>query len=151
MRETRATVRAVGERVAEAAVAGIEQLAQAVVAGGAVGRDGCARLARARALADKEAGLPGRLDRLRRHVLDARERRRLVRKTGEETLDGVAIGLDLEQHPARVVQDVAVQPHLLGKAVDVGPEADSLDRPVHARADARHVVDRFWRPVSTRP
>ena len=56
-REARTAVRAVGERVAVAPVGGVEQLGQAVGAGRAVGRDGGARLAARRALADREAAL----------------------------------------------------------------------------------------------
>ena len=119
-RESRAAVRAVDERVAVAAVVGVEQLVQAVGAGRGVGRDaasgdaaatGCrrsrtrrGRSARASsattarpppAAAPRPAGAPG------------------------TARPGVA-ALDLDQHAARVVQHKPGQPELARQPVDVG-------------------------------
>ena len=103
-------VRAVDERVAEAPVARIEQLGEAVGAGRAVRSDRRARLAAGRALADREAALAELLERLGRDPLDRGERRRLERQPGQEALDRVGRRLHLDHHAARVVQHVAGQP-----------------------------------------
>ena len=139
-REAGAAVGAVGERVAKAPVGGVEQLGEAVGAGGAVGRDRGARLAAGRALPDREAELAELLERLGHHPLDRGERRRLGGQAGEEALDRLARGLDLDHHAARVVQHVAGEPHLVGQPVHVGAEAHALDRPLDPRTDAAHAT-----------
>ena len=135
-REARPAVGAVGERVAKAAVGGIEQLGEAVGAGGAVGRNRGARLPVARALADREAELAGVLERLGHHAFDVRQRRRLRGQPLEEALDRLRRRLDLHHHAARVVVHVARHAELAREAIDVGAKADALDRALHPRANA---------------
>src|ERR1700733_685593 len=69
-RKARTAVGAVDERVAIAAVAGVEQLAQAVGAGRAVGRDGRVDRSTARAVEDLESTVAVRLALLGEHPLD---------------------------------------------------------------------------------
>ena len=134
---------AVDERVAVAAVGGVEELFEAGVAHRAVGRHERVRRPAAGALEDAEAGRAAARDALVRDRLDRRERRRLARQALEEALDRRRVALDLEHDAALVVADEAVEPERLGEAEDVRPEPDALDRAVDARADARG-----HRPVS---
>ena len=138
--EARAAVGAVRERIAKAAVLGIEQLRETVGAGGAVGGDRGARLAVTRALTDDEPDLPRLRHRLGGHALDVGQRRRLRLQPGEEALDRLRLRLHLHDHAARVVEDVPGHSELTGQPVDVGPEAHPLDRALHARAYATHPV-----------
>ena len=134
-REARAAVGAVDERVAVAAVGGVEQLGEAVVAGGAVGRDRGARLAAA-------PGCRGSRSRARRarSSCSAVTRARPARAAAPRpaAAPGSArpprLGASTSTtHAARVVQHVARQAQLVGQPVDVGPEADALDRALDAR------------------
>ena len=118
-----------------AAVGGVEQLAQAVVARGRVGRDERGRRAVSLALDDREArGARGR-DVGGRDPLDRGERRRLAGEPLEERVDRRRLALGLQQHAALVVEHPAREPQLAGEAVHERPEPDALHRPLHARAD----------------
>ena len=127
-REARPAVGAVDERVAVAPVGGVVKLAQAVLAGRPVGRDRRVRLAAARALGDAEAGLAPRREPFPQHPLDHGQRWSVGTEPGQEPVDGAGLALDLDEHPAHVVQHVARQAELGGQTVDVGPEADALHR-----------------------
>jgi hypothetical protein len=129
-REPWAAVRAVDERVATTAIAGIEQLRQALLAGGAVGCHGrvCGTAGRARK--DRKPGFAGRPTVLGADALDQGEWRRLRPKPREESFDCVGVALDLEQYPSRVVEHEAAQVELTGEPVDVGAEADALHRAI---------------------
>ena len=70
-----------------------------------------------------------------RDRFDRRERRRLGRQPRQKALDGVGRALDLEQHPALVVQHEAAEPELGGEPEDVGAEADALDGALDPGAD----------------
>ena len=138
-REARPAVGAVDERVAEAPVARVEQLGQAVGAGRAVGRDRGPRLAaRAGSRGSRSRARPAPRRCSADDPLDRGQRRRLERQPGEEALDGLGRRLDLDHHAARVVEHVAGHAQLAGQPVDVGPEADALDRPLDAGADPAH-------------
>ena len=139
-REARPAVRAVRERVAKAAVRGVEQLGEAVRARGGVRRDRRLRLAAARALADREAQLPGLRQRLRDHALHLRERRGLRRHAHEEAVDRLGRRLHLHDHPARVVEHVPGDSQLTGQPVHVRPEPHPLHRALDAGADAAHAT-----------
>ena len=137
-REARAAVGAVQERVAEAPVGRVEQLAQAVLAGGDVGGDERGRGPAARGLDDLEAGRRQRLDGLREHPLDDRQRRRVVAQAGEERRDALRRPLHLHQHAALVVEHEPVERQLAGEPVHERPEADPLHHALHPRAGADH-------------
>jgi len=97
-REARPAVRAVDERIAEAAVGRVEQLAQAVGAGRGVGRDRGVGRASGRTRADGELGLAARGPLLGDDALDHGERRRVGAQARQELLDRIRTPLDLEQH-----------------------------------------------------
>ena len=78
-----------------------------------------------------------RLERLGMHALDGGQRRRLGGQPREERRDRRLVALDLEQHPALVVEHEAAERQLAGQAVDVRAEADALDDAVDASPDAR--------------
>ena len=153
-REPWPAVGAVGERVAKAAIAGVEDLGEAVGAGGAIGRDRGPRLAVAGALANREAALAGLLQRLGDHPLHVRQGRGLGRQPREEALDRLRRRLDFNHHAARIIEHVPGHAELPGQPVDVWAKADSLDRALDARADAAQ-AELSWgrlRPwLSTRP
>ena len=83
-REARPAVRAVDERVAEAAVGRVAQLGEAVVAGRRVRRHQCVGVTLADALDDAELALAGRRERVAVDALDDGQRRRLAGEPGEE-------------------------------------------------------------------
>ncbi len=63
-------------------------------------------------------------------MLDDSERRGLCEQTRCEGLDFVTGAADLDEHPGRVVADVADETVFAGEPVDEGPEPDALH---HAR------------------
>ncbi len=135
-REARAAVGAVHERVAVAPVGRVEQLPQAVLAGGRVGRDRRLGLAVALAGDDPKAVLPGGL-----HVpcvdpLHRRQRRRLGGEPVEEPGHRALLTLDLQQHTVLVVEHPPADLGLLRQAEDVRAKAHALHRPLHPRPDA---------------
>ena len=132
-REAGPAVRAVDERVAVAAVGRVEQLGEAGVAGRGVGRHACGRRSAA-ARGDREASLTGRREIAGGHRLHAREGRRLGRQASEEPLHVAGVALDFDRHAARVVEDEARESELGCEAMDVGPEADTLNDPVDPHA-----------------
>ena len=76
----------------------------------------------------------------RRHLarldaLDRGEGRGVGGQALQEAVDRRAVGLDLDDHPAGVVEHEAGEAEVAGQAVHVGPEADPLHRPLHAHAD----------------
>ena len=135
-REPRAAVGAVDEGIAKPAIAGVEELPQASLAGRRIGRDRCVSDVAVRALADREAAGARRLELLGRDALDRRERWRVGSETIEEPGD-VGVGpLDLQENAVGVVEHEAAEPELAGQPVDVRPKADALDRAVHAHPGA---------------
>ena len=119
-----------------AAVTGVEELRQALVAGRAVGGHAGIRLAGAAALPDLESRLAARRQRRAQHPLHLRQRRRLRREAPDEGVERRLVPLHFDQHPALVVQDEPGQPELTRQAVDVGPEAHALHHSLHAGAHA---------------
>ena len=100
-REARAALRAVDERVAVAAVGRVEELAQAVVAGGDVGRDR-ARCGLSPALsAIVKVGSPRLGTPVRCHCVDTRQRRGLALERQAEGVEGARVALRLDRrHPS---------------------------------------------------
>ena len=137
-RETGAAIRAVDERVAEAAIAGVAQLGQAVVAGRRVVRDERVGVAARDALDDAEVALARRGEPIAVDALDDGERRRLAGQPCEEALDGVRPAVDLEHDPALVVEHEAAELLLAREPVDERAEARRPGRrPALARARAQ--------------
>src|SRR6185503_7146986 len=102
-REAGPAVRAVDERVAEAAITGIAQLRQAVVAGRLVVGDERVGIASCDALDDAEVALARRGEPIAVDALDDGERWRLAGQAREEALDGGGLPVDLQHHPALVI------------------------------------------------
>ena len=138
-REARAAVRAVDERVAVAAVAPgrtapRRQSSQVAVSGA----DARARLAAAR----RSRGSRSRARRSGASAsvgdaLDARQRRRLARQPRRGTRSTASASPSTSSSTPRAsLSTQPARPSSLGEPVDVGPEADALDRPLDARADA---------------
>ena len=159
-REPRPAVGAVDERVPVAAVAGVEQLRQAVVAGRAVGGDQRVGLAPGRRFYDPKTALTRNRDRRgfdRSHV---GKRRGLGAQAGEEAPDAIGVTLDLELDAALVVQHPAREIELLGEPEDERPEADALHRAGDPHGDPpsgakrgrhRHSCGRRLNSLSTKP
>ena len=133
-REPRAAVGAVDERVPVAAIAGIEQLPDAVITGRRVGRKSRFGPARRSAREDAKPALPARCQRLDRQVVHSSEWRRRVREPREQLVHPARFSLRLEQRTGRLVEHVTPEPEFLGQPVDEGTKADSLDRPGHVDA-----------------
>ena len=110
----------------------IEQLGQAVGAGGGVGGDLGIRGLALRAFDDLEPAVADRLPRFRDHPVDRGQRRRLSRQPGQEPLHGRVAALHLDQHAVRIVQDEPGQTQLTRQPEHVGAESDPLHRAVHA-------------------
>ena len=141
--EARAAVRAVDEGIAVAAVGGIEQLAQAVVAGRDVGGHGHA----ARTPPDRLATIakperPRAAIELTRTRVECGEGRRVALQTREEARHVGFGAFDLDQDAARVVGDEAGQTEARRQCVHEGPEADALHDSfeTHPAADAKDLV-----------
>ena len=137
--EARAALRAVDERVAEAAVARVEELAQTVVAGGDVGGDQRRPGSRG-ALGDRERGVPERRQRLADNRVYPRQRRRFLLQPGAEGFQTGRIPLGLDHNPVTVVQNEAAERVAAGERVDEGAEPDALDDPGHTEAAALHAA-----------
>jgi hypothetical protein len=140
-REARPAVGAVDERVAVAAVGGVEELGEAGVAGRGVGSDrGVGAPADARADAEPRLARVG--DRLAGHRFDRRERRRVAVQPREEVVDRLA--LDLDEHAERVVEDEAREVELGRQPVHERAEADALHNSGHTRTDPHISSTSVW-------
>ncbi|OPZ61005.1 MAG: hypothetical protein BWY87_00100 [Deltaproteobacteria bacterium ADurb.Bin510] len=126
-RQARAAVGAVDEGVAVAPVLGIEEFAQAVGAGGRVGRQVGGPGAADAAGGDHEAAFALGLELLGRAAADAGPGRQLV-ETGLETSELQLIALDLDLDALGTVAHEAAQADAVGQAVDKGPESHALHR-----------------------
>ena len=134
--EARAAVGAVGERVAVAPVGRVEHLGQAVRAGRQVRQHQRRPGPGLVAVPDLEGreprgGQPRGLD-----ALHDGAGRPLGHDPLAEALERPARTLDLDEDPARVVQDPARQGQLPGEAEDEGPEPHALDRPADLEPQA---------------
>ena len=105
-------VGAVREGVAMAPVGGIEDLGEALGAGGEVRGDEGLRGSPSPRLEDPELALAPRRRGLHRHRLDRRQRRRVGAQPREQLVDRGGRALDLEHHPALVVQHPAAERQL---------------------------------------
>ena len=129
--EPRAAVGAGDERVPVAAVARVEQVAEAVVADRDVGGDEGAA-ARVLGVLDGEGGAADRRQVLDGHVGDPRQRRSVP---GDAVAEGCEVGLaslHLDDHAVGGVPHRAGQVEVAGQRVDVGTEPHALHHAVHA-------------------
>ncbi len=152
-REAGSAVRAVGERVAIAAVGGIEQLAQTRVAGGRIGRDGLPAFVQL-ARDDLEGGETAGLLLLDLHLVDPRQGRRPLPQIAQEAVQRLFGAVQLDLDLAVRVPDPARQPVALGQLEHERPEADALNGAAHLDAktpQAPHSYDRPRPAHSTRP
>jgi hypothetical protein len=151
-REPGSALRAVDERIAVPAVRGIEELAQAVVARRHVGRDQRRAAARG-ARRHREALLSTRRERLRRHRLDARERRGLGAQRSRERVERQAFALGLDHDPAAVVQHEAAELVPPCEPVHERPEADALHDAPNAKSTtlSRHAPSVAAPPARAQP
>src|SRR3954447_1569985 len=124
-REARPALGAVDERIAVAPVAGVEQLAHALVAGGDISRPERLALA-AGARVDPELALAQWRERQRCKRLDVRLRRGLRTQRLSEVLDGTRKAFDLDHDAVAVVRYEACERVLSGNAMDERPESDAL-------------------------
>ena len=129
--EARAAVGAVDERVVITPVGGIEQFAQAVIAGGGIGRDERAAFLPFLAVADGKGVIVARRYQLYCHGIDARQGRRLFSQRPLEAVERLVSALDLDDHTLAIVQhesDKAPAPRL---SIDERPEANALHNALH--------------------
>jgi hypothetical protein len=127
-REPRAALCAVDERVPVAAVGGIEQFAQALVAGGDVRRD--ERRARAAdAGLDYELAVAAHREPAGEERIHARQGRCLADESRREGVDGAGLALGLDHQPAPVVEHEAPQLVVERQPVNEGPEPHPLHQP----------------------
>ena len=152
-REPRPAVGAVDERVAVPAIRGVEQLRQALPAGGRVGGHRSVGRAAPRADHDPEAGFAERGHRLGPDALDLGQRRRFPLDASHEALHRVGLALNFEQDAVLVVEHVAGQPLLVREPVGEGAKTHTLDRALDtgpgAHARARGEADRARQAFST--
>ena len=134
--EARAAVRAVGEGILEAAIRGIEDLAQAIVAGGDIRKDERDQRPVGRALADLEPGIAARVEPRCFQALDCGARRPFGKEPRQEAVEGETIPLDLDAHPLRRVAHPSLEVQRDGETVDKRSEADALHGAGHARPEA---------------
>jgi hypothetical protein len=140
-RQARAALCAVDEWVAVAAVVGVEELGQAPIAGGDIGRDrgsGCLPAA----LLDPEKRFAHNWDSLGGEHADPCERRRVVAERARELVEAHRFPLDLDDDPPAVIEDVPAKIQPRCEAVHERPEPDALDYPGDPKAAP---LDRAWR------
>ena len=130
-RQARTAIGAIQKRVAKAAIGGIEQLGQAVSAGGNVRRNkdcprffGVTRLDEELAITTSGTGFPG-------EMLNAGKRRRLIGERTEEIIERGGIAFDFDQHVADAVLHETGELQPRGEGEDEGPKADALHHPAH--------------------
>ena len=129
-------VGAVDERVPVAAVTGVGQFSQAVVAHGQVGGQEGDGPGGVPAGHDAEAVLIEEAEGADLDPLDEGHGRGLGHQAGLEPVHGVSRSLDLGEDPLGVVAHQAGEPEVGGQPVHVGPEPHPLDDPPHPDAVA---------------
>jgi hypothetical protein len=125
--EPRPAIRAVDERVAVAPIRRVEQLGEAVTAGGRVRRDQCVSFPAGVAGRDREARLLGRRERPHRDVFDHCQRWRLLDQSVAERVDIGGPALDLDVDAFHIVADESGEVQPRRQREHEGPEADALD------------------------
>ncbi len=136
--ETRAAVRAVGERIAIAAVGGIQEFREALRAGRDVRKDERADHSAGRALQDLEAGVTGRVDERGFEALDERAGGEFGLEPGEEGSECVLCALNVDRDALRGVPDVTVEPELGSQTIDERAESDPLHSSAHGNMCPHH-------------
>jgi hypothetical protein len=131
-REAWAARGTVEERVPEAAVARIEELAQTRLAGGDVGRqDGAVALGGRVARGDSKVPVTLGGPRRSAHLVDPGEGRRVARELLDESFEHVRLSLDLDEDVRRPVLHEAAQPEAMGETVHERAEAHALHGAAH--------------------
>ncbi len=125
-REPRTAVGAVDEGVVVTAVARVEELAEAGVAGGDVGWDESRSPSRA-AWGDRKSRLARHRGETRRHPVDSCEARRVGEQRVGERVESAGLSFRLDQHSFAHVLDEPGQVVPVRQAVHERPEADALD------------------------
>ena len=125
--ETRAAVRAVDERITVAAVCGIEQLVQAIVAGSEVGRNQRGLLG---VMVVGEADVE-RIEPLQRHflevdLLDLCGGRGVHVQLGDELVQQVRLALGMDEHTFNSIEHPAVELVFLRQTIHEGAKAHPL-------------------------
>ena len=125
--EARAAVRAVDKRIAVAAVCGIEQLVQAVVAGGQIrgnqrGLLGVVIVGEA----DVERAEPFQRHLLEVDFLDLCGRRGVHVQLGDELVQQVRLALGMDEHTFNSIEHPAVELVLLRQTIHEGAKAHPL-------------------------
>jgi hypothetical protein len=154
----RAAVRAVGEGIFEAAVAGRASVGEAGIADADIGRDeGEGRFAPF-AVANDEAGLVERSDLGAIDGGDADQRRRFAMNGGEERLQLIRRPLGLDENAPGRIENKAGEAVAASKIEDPGAESDALDDALNAEPRSNCAVgrdgvgvpflERFRRPLS---
>ena len=147
--EARTAVGAVQKGIAVAAVEGREQLAQAIRAGGRIGRNPGTHTSSHLAGDDLESrpsgkDFAGRSQFAHRDRVDARQGRRLGAQATEKGIHALFRPFDLDGDPAGVVADKARQALLQGQPVDKRTVANAL----HHAADQRRAPYSIWLGLS---
>src|SRR5205085_11878473 len=125
-RVSRPAVRAVRERVMEAPVQRVVDLAETLVAGRELGGDGEAPNFSLPALFDYEAIEESKGKALCEELVDARGGRRLVLELFEEHRDVIVFPVNVDCDTLRAVRDASGQSELRRKSLDPRPEPDTL-------------------------
>ena len=134
--EARPAVRAVDERVAVAPVVGVEQLGQAIVAGGQVGRHQRGLLRRrVVGKADLEAG-----EILQRHFLEIDfrhlgRRRRVHVQLGHEPVKQLRLALGMDEHALGCIKHPTVDQVFFRQAVHERAETHPLHDALHLNVE----------------
>jgi hypothetical protein len=131
-REPRTALRAVDERIPVPAIVGVEELTEAVLARGDVGRDERA-LPRRLARGDRELGLAAQRQRLHRDRVDAGQARRLVPNGLRKHVEHRRRSFRLDHHAVAVVEDEADEAVSSREAVHERPEPDALHDAAHPK------------------
>ena len=126
--ETRAAIRAVGERVAVAAIPRIENFAQAIGAGRDVRENERGARAAFLARANAKFGKSSRLEESCFQALDESERRLFAVEPEQKFVEFCAVALDLDADALRGIQHPATQLQLAGEAVNAGAKSNALHR-----------------------
>ncbi len=133
-REAGATVRAVGERIAIAAIGRIEDIGDAFGAGRRIGSDGLIVAIDRAARNDAKAPLPPRIERRRLNCVDTRQARRLGAQRTCERVEHRAAALNFDHHAPRRVADPAVEPEPGRQIPDEWAEPHPLDDAANLKA-----------------
>jgi hypothetical protein len=122
----RSAIGAVGERIAIAAIGGVQDLGEAARACGDIREDQDRFLPFPLAVADLEASVAGRVQREGMKMMDAGAGRGFPGEALQEARQGVRGAFHLDEHPLGIIPDPPGQAQLGGQPVDVRTEPHAL-------------------------